>query len=77
MFSEEILPYIAIHELLNNENLEKINNEILIPNIPNIISKRKSSMEINWLYLVDNGYFLIIYVKKNVIPLILKSLFYV
>jgi hypothetical protein len=47
MFSEEILPYIAIHELLNNENLEKINNEILIPNIPNIIAKRKSSMEIN------------------------------
>ena len=47
MFSEEILLYIAIHELLNNENLEKINNEILIPNIPNIISKRKSSMEIN------------------------------
>jgi hypothetical protein len=34
-------------------------------------------MEINWLYLIDNGYFLIIYVKKNVIPLILKSLFYV
>ena len=47
MFSEEILLYIAIHELLNNENLEKINNEILIPNIPNIIAKRKSSMEIN------------------------------
>ena len=47
MFSEEILSYIAIHELLNYENLEKINNEILIPNIPNIISKRKSSMEIN------------------------------
>ncbi len=80
MSSEEILPYIypniyPIHELLNYENLGKINNETFVPNIPNIISTRESSMEKNGLYLIDNGYLLIIYVKKDVDPFILKSLF--
>ena len=32
-------------------------------------------MEKNGLYLIDNGYLLIIYVKKDVDPFILKSLF--
>ena len=80
MSSEEILSYIypniyPIHELIDDENLGKINSENGIPNIPNIISTSESSMENNGLYLIDNGYLLIIYVKKDVNSIILKSLF--
>jgi protein transport protein SEC24 len=80
MSSEEILPYIypniyPIHELMNDTNLGKIDNETGIPNIPNIIATRESEMTNDGLYLIDNGYLLIIYVKRNVNPFILKSLF--
>ena len=43
--------------------------------LPNLISCSKSSMEDNGLYLIDNGYMLIIYVKKNVSINIFQNLF--
>ena len=80
MSTEEILPFIypniyPIHELVNDNNLGKINNETGIPNFPNLISTTENSMTNDGLYLIDNGYLLIIYVRKNVNPYILKSLF--
>ncbi len=80
MSSEEILPYIypniyPIHELMNDTTLGQIDNETGIPKIPNIIATRESEMSNDGLYLIDNGYLLVIYVRKNVNPFILKSLF--
>ena len=43
--------------------------------MPNLISLSRSAMEDNGLYLIDNGYLLIIYVKKDVSSNIFQSLF--
>ena len=44
-------------------------------NMPNMISSSKLAKEDNGLYLIDNGYMLIIYVKKNLCSNIFQSLF--
>ena len=77
---QEVLSFIvpsiySLHELEDDKNLGTYNSETNEFNIPNIISSSKSFMEENGLYLIDNGYLLIIYVKKGVSPYIIKNLF--
>ena len=78
--SQEILSFIvpsiyALHELENDSHIGTYNSETNEFNLPNIISSSKNSMEENGLYLIDNGYLLIIYVKKGASPYIIKNLF--
>ena len=64
----------SLHEFEYNKELgiyDSIAGEF---NIPSVISSSKNSMEENVLYLIDNGYLLIIY-KKNISQYILKNLF--
>ena len=70
MCSEEILSYIylniySIHELISNENLGKINDETEIPNILNTYNQKKTFNGNNDLYLIDNSYLWIIYIKEK------------
>ena len=78
--SQEIITFMvpsiySLHELENDKNLGTFDSASGEINLPNMISSSKSSMEENGLYLIDNGYLLIIYVKKGVSPYILKNLF--
>ena len=77
--SQEILSFIvpsiySLHELENDKNIGTYNSETGEFNMPNMISSNKSSMEDNGLYLIDNGYLLIIYVKHGVSAYIIKNL---
>ena len=78
--SQEILCFIipsiySLHDLENDKNIGTYNEETGQFNIPNMISSSKSSMEDNGLYLIDNGYLLIIYVKQGVSPYIIRNIF--
>ena len=78
--SQEILCFIipsiySLHDLENDKTLGTYNQETGQFNMPNMISSNKSSMEDNGLYLIDNGYLLIIYVKQGVSPYIIKNIF--
>ena len=78
--SQEIITFIvptiySLHELENDTNIGTYNKDTNEFNIPNMISSSKSSMEENGLYLIDNGYLLIIYVRQGVSNYILKNLF--
>ena len=77
--SQEILSFIvpsiySLHELENDKNIGTYNSETGEFNMPNMVSSNKSSMEDNGLYLIDNGYLLIIYVKHGVSAYIIKNL---
>ena len=79
MSYEEILSYIypniyPIHNLMTDKSLGTYNEEGIL-NMPQIIGTSINSFEPNGLYLIDNGYLLIIYVKTNCDKEILKSLF--
>ena len=78
--SQEIITFIvpsiySLHDLENNKDIGTYNSETGDFNLPNMISSSKSSMEENGLYLIDNGYLLIIYVKHDVSNYIIKNLF--
>ena len=78
--SQEILCFIipsiySLHDLENDKNIGTYNQETGQFNMPNMISSNKSSMEDNGLYLIDNGYLLIIYVKHGVSPYIIRNIF--
>ena len=78
--SQEILCFIipsiySLHDLENDKNIGNYNEGTGQFNMPNMISSSKSSMEDNGLYLIDNGYLLIIYVKQAVSPYIIKNIF--
>ena len=80
MSPSEIINFIcptiySLHEIETNKDLGTYNNENGEFNIPPVISLSKNSMEENGLYLIDNGYLLIIYMKKNASNNILKNLF--
>ena len=80
MSYQEIISFISpsiysLHEFEYNKRLGTYDKSTKEFNIPNIISLSKNSMEENGLYLIDNGYLLIIYIRKNVSQYILKSLF--
>lgn len=80
MSHQEIISYIcpsiySLNEFENNKKLgtyDSVTKELFIPNV---ISLSKSAMEENGLYLIDNGYLLIIYIRKNVSQYILQNLF--
>ena len=78
--SQEIITFIvpsiySLHDLETNKEIGTYNSETGEFNLPNMISSSKSSMEENGLYLIDNGYLLIIYVKHDVSNFIIKNLF--
>ena len=80
MSYQEIISFIcpsiySLHEFENNKKLGTYDNISIKINIPNIISLSKNAMEENGLYLIDNGYLLIIYIRKNVSQYILQNLF--
>ena len=64
-----------MHELENDNHIGTYDSETNEFILPNIISSSKASMEENGLYLIDNGYLLIIYVKKGASTYIIKNLF--
>jgi len=77
---QEIISFIvpsvySLHDLENDKDIGTYNSENGIFNMPNLISSSKSAMEDNGLYLIDNGYMLIIYVKKNLSSNIFQDLF--
>ena len=80
MSYQEITSFIcpsiySLHEFENNKKLGTYDSITKEFNIPNVISLSKSAMEENGLYLIDNGYLLIIYIRKNVSQYILLNLF--
>ena len=77
---QEIISFIvpsiySLHDLEKDKNMGTYNSENGSFILPNLISSSKLSMEDNGLYLIDNGYMLIIYVKKNVSSNIFQNLF--
>ena len=77
---QEIISFIvpsiySLHDLESDKNIGTYDSENGAFNLPNMISPSKSSMEDNGLYLIDNGYMLIIYVKKGVSSNIFQNLF--
>ena len=70
-----VLSIYSLYELENDKYIGTFDSASGEINLNNMISSSKSSMEENGLYLIDNGYLLIIYVKKGVSPYILKNLF--
>ena len=78
--TKEVISYIYptiyyLNDLQRNEKIGKFdeNNGIFI--LPKIISCSKNSMKENGLYLIDNGYLLIIYVRKKIDINILQNIF--
>ena len=79
MNSTEILSFLypniySIHELYENNTLGTYNENGEIQ-LPSIINCNRNQLLQNGLYLIDNGYLLIIYCKKLVDKNILKLLF--
>lgn len=54
----------SLHEFEYNKELGTYGSITGEFNIPSVISSSKNSMEENGLYLIDNGYLLIIYIRK-------------
>ena len=80
--NEEILPFIVpniypLHKLLYEQNLGLINKDTGIINLPEIIPPKFSSLENNGFYLIDNGFYLILYFRKLTDTQIIKSFFQV
>ena len=78
--TSEIISYIvpsiySLQEMEVDKSIGTYNNETGEFAMPNLISLSRSAMEDNGLYLIDNGYLLIIYVKKGVSSNIFQSLF--
>ena len=77
---QEIISFIvpsiySLHDLESDKTIGTYNSENGSFILPNLISCSKLSMEDNGLYLIDNGYMLIFYVKKNVSINIFQNLF--
>ena len=71
-----IVPSIySLHDLDLDKSIGTYNSQNGQFILPNMISASKSSMEDNGLYLIDNGYMLIIYVKKKLSSNIFQNLF--
>lgn len=77
---EETMYYIFPHiypleQLIYDKELGTINKETGEVVMPNIISTHFESFEDDGVFLIDNGYLLIFYVRRNTNVQILKSLF--
>ena len=78
--NEEILSFIypniyPLKNLLIDQNLGLINEENGNLNLPEIIPPEFSSLEKDGFYLIDNGFYLILYFRKLIDFQIIKSLF--
>ena len=78
--AKEIIPFIYpniyyLNDLEMDQNIGKFNEETGLFTFPEIVSCSKNSIKENGLYLIDNGYLLIIYVRKKVNKNIIKNLF--
>ena len=78
MSIQEIISFIcptiyAAYELETNPNLGKYDDDSF--NMPNIVSCSINAMQDGGLYIIDNGYLIIMYIKKNVTSNILQNLF--
>ena len=77
---QEIISFIcpsiySLHEFEQNKELGTYTIDTGEFILPNIISLSKKAMVENGLYLIDNGYLLIIYVRKKVSQYIIRNLF--
>ena len=62
-------------ELYENEEIGNYNNETNFINLPNLLADSINSISNDGLYLIDNGYLIILYVRQNNGNEIIKSLF--
>ena len=78
--AKEIIPFIYpiiyyLNDIEIDQSIGKFNEETGLFSFPKIVSCSKISMKENGLYLIDNGYLLIIYVRKKINSNIIKNLF--
>ena len=80
MSDKEILLYICpriyyLNDLEKNEKIGKYDEETGIFILPPIISCSRNSLKEDGLYLIDNGYLLILYIRKKINSNIVENLF--
>ena len=78
--TKELISYIYptiyyLNNLEKNEKIGKFDEETGIFFLPQVISCSKSSMKDDGLYLIDNGYLLILYIRKKLNSNIVENLF--
>ena len=76
---QEIISYIcptiySAYELETNPNLGKYDENGNF-NLPNVVSCSLNSLKDGGLYIIDNGYLIIMYIKKNISSNVLQNLF--
>ena len=64
-----------LNDLENNEKIGKFDEDTGVFNLPQIINCSKSAMKDDGLYLIDNGYLLILYIRKKITSDIIENLF--
>ena len=78
--NKELISYICpsiyyLNDIEKNEKIGKYDEETGIFILPKIISCSKNAMKEDGLYLIDNGYLLILYIRKKINSNIIESLF--
>ena len=78
--TKEIISYIYptiyyLNDLEKNEKVGKVDEQTGIFYLPQVISCSKSAMKDDGLYLIDNGYLLILYIRKKISSVIVENLF--
>ena len=78
--AKEIIPFIYpiiyyLNDIEMDKSIGRFNQETGLFIFPEIVSCSKISMKENGLYLIDNGYLLIIYVRKKINKNIIKNFF--
>ena len=77
---DECLPFIYpriynLTEIYENDEIGNYNNETNFINLPNLLADSINSISNDGLYLIDNGYLIILYIRQNNGNEIIKSLF--
>ena len=80
MSDKEIMIYLCpriyyLNDLEKNEKIGKYDEETGIFILPQIISCSRNSLKEDGLYLIDNGYLLILYIRKKINSNIVENLF--
>lgn len=71
-----IFPHIyQLNQLIYDKEIGKINEETGESKMPNLVSTHSEALEEDGVYLIDNGYLLIFYVRRGANVAFLKSLF--
>lgn len=66
--------FFQIHHLLIDQKVGTLNDELGVI-LPEITASHSKSLDTDGVYLVDNGYALILYIKLHTSEILLKSLF--